>query len=361
MIDSGSKELNACIGGAIMALASTLHLYIQGKITGISGALFRCISFSEFHYNFSFIMGMLSLSSFIKCFYDPSVQYINKKSPTFLETPGKYVADLSFPGFILAGFLIGFGAKMANGCTSGHGLCGVPRLSKRSIVAVSLFLIFGILIATIRYYHPFLLPESKPYSVWDWPIIYYATLIASCGVYVLNLWKIFNAGIQNQLRDNIIVFAIGALFAYGLIQSGMVKRHIVVNFLTIAKVWNIQLGLVLGTAIAINFITFNFILNKISKPLFQIGYELPTNTTVDNKLYIGSSIFGLGWGLAGICPGPAVLTCYLYCPQILAFFISLLSGLYIENYFDSKIANLVNGSQPIINNGFGHLDEEKFY
>ena len=61
---------------------------------------------------------------------------------------------------------------MANGCTSGHGLCGVPRLSKRSIVAVSLFLIFGISIATIRYYYPFLLPKSKPYSVWDCPIIY---------------------------------------------------------------------------------------------------------------------------------------------------------------------------------------------
>ena len=74
----------------------------------------------------------------------------------------------------------------------------------------------------------------------------------------------------------------------------MVQRYIVVNFLTIAKVWNIQLGLVLATAIAINFITFNFILNKISKPLFQIGYELPTNTNMDNKLYIGSSIFGLG-------------------------------------------------------------------
>lgn len=361
MIDSGSTLINSCIGGAIMALASTLHLYIQGKVTDISGAISRCISFSDFHYNFSFIMGMLSLSSFIKCFYDPSVQYINKYSSRFLETPGQYISDLSLPGFILAGFLIGFGAKMANGCTSGHGLCGLPRLRKRSIIAVSLFLIFGILIATIRYYHPFLLPESKPYSVWDWPIIYYATLIASCAAYVLNLWKIFNTGIQNQLRDNIIGFFFGVLFAYGLIQSGMLQRHIIVNFLTIATIWDIKLGLVLATAVAINFITFNFILNKISKPLLQIGYELPLNTAVDNKLYLGASIFGLGWGLAGICPGPAILTCYLYCPQILAFFVSLLTGLYIENYFDSKISNIVNGSQPIINSEFGHLEEEKLY
>ena len=98
-------------------------------------------------------------------------QYINKYSSTFLETPEKYVADLSLPGFVLAGFLVGFGAKMANGCTSGHGICGVPRLSKRSLVAITLFLIFGTLMSTIRYYHPFLLPENQPYSVWDWSLI----------------------------------------------------------------------------------------------------------------------------------------------------------------------------------------------
>ena len=361
MIDSGSTTINSLIGGSIMALASTLHLYIQGKITGISGALFRCISFTEFNYNFSFILGMLAMSSFLKCFYDPSIQYINKYSSTFLETPEKYVADLSLPGFVLAGFLVGFGAKMANGCTSGHGICGVPRLSKRSLVAITLFLIFGTLMSTIRYYHPFLLPENQPYSVWDWSLINYLTLIGSCGIYLLNLLSILRNGINNQLRDNIISFAIGALFAYGLIQSGMLKRHIVVNFLTIATVWEVQLGFVLASAIAINFFTFNFILNKISKPLFQIGYELPTNTSVDNKLCLGAAIFGLGWGLAGICPGPAVLTCYLYCPQILLFFGSLLAGLYIENYFDKKVANLINSHPSIINSEFANLDEEKFY
>ena len=360
MIDSGSQIINSAIGGSIMAIATSLHLYLQGKITGMSGALYRCISFTEFYYNFSFILGMLFTSSFLKCFYDPSIQYQN--SNTFLEIPEKYVYDLSLPGFILAGFLVGFGAKMANGCTSGHGLCGVPRLSKRSFTAVALFLIFGGAMATIRYYHPFLLPVNKQaYSVLDLKIIYYITLITTCCAYVFNLLKIFNSGIQNQFRDNLISFAIGALFAYGLIESGMLKRHIVVDFLTIAIVWDIKLGIVLAAAIGINFLTFNYILNKISKPLFQIGYELPMNTKVDNKLCLGAAIFGLGWGLAGICPGPAILTCYLYCPQILAFFCSLLAGLYIENYLDSKIANLINSSPPVINAEFAHLDEEKFF
>ena len=68
MIDVGSTIINSIIGGAIMALAASLHLYLNGKITGISGALFRCITLTDFSYNFAFIIGMIFMSSFIKCF-----------------------------------------------------------------------------------------------------------------------------------------------------------------------------------------------------------------------------------------------------------------------------------------------------
>ena len=68
---------------------------------------------------------------------------------------------------------------MANGCTSGHGVCGLPRKSKRSFVAISLFMIFGILTATIRYHRPFLTPSSKKYKVWENPTINFLILIFS--------------------------------------------------------------------------------------------------------------------------------------------------------------------------------------
>ncbi len=325
-----------------MALAATLHLYLNGKITGVSGAIFRCISLTDFSYNFSFITGMLFMSSFIKCFFNPLDKPKTIDEPTFLETTSKYVGDLSLPGFILAGFLVGFGAKMANGCTSGHGVCGLPRLSKRSIVAIILFMIFGIMMATIRYYIPFLRPYSYAYNVWEYDFIYYLTLILSLIGLGLNLWNTFKTGIKDKVRDILVSFFIGALFSFGLIQSGMLQRHVVIEFLTIGKVWNIQLAFVLGAAVGINFLTFNFILKKISRPRYKEKFDLPTNTTVDNKLIVGSSIFGLGWGLSGICPGPAVLACYLYCPQILAFFISLCAGMYIEFIFDEKISGSVN-------------------
>jgi len=98
MIDVGSTAMNSIIGGAIMALASTLHLYLNGKITGISGAFFRTITFTDFSYNFSFIIGMLFTSSFIKCFFEPMLPPETLDSAIFMETPSKFVGDLSIIG-----------------------------------------------------------------------------------------------------------------------------------------------------------------------------------------------------------------------------------------------------------------------
>jgi len=341
MIDSGNPIINSLLGGSIMAISSSLHLYVQGKITGISGTLFKCISRNDFAYGFSFLTGMLFVSSFIKCFFDPLTSQKFGNYP-FLESTSEYVRDLSLPGFLLAGFLVGFGAKMANGCTSGHGVCGLPRMSKRSIVAISFFMIFGMSVATIRYHFPFLRPSSYSYDVWDYSFISNSVLIMSLLGFLFTLMNGFSSGVKNKTRDIMVSFLIGALFSFGLIQSGMLQRHVVIEFLTISKIWNIQLAFVLGSAVGVNFITFNFILRKITKPIFKEKYDLPTSTTVDNKLLCGSAIFGIGWGLSGVCPGPAVLGFYIYCPQMLGFFISLCFGMYIESAYDKKLADSIN-------------------
>ena len=347
MINTGSTIINSIIGGGIMSLASSLHLYLNGKITGISGAIFRSITLTDFSYNFSFITGMLFLSSFIKLVFDPMAPPETVDSPVFMESPSKFVGDLSIIGFIIAGFLVGFGAKMGNGCTSGHGVCGLPRLSKRSIVAIILFMIFGILTATIRYYIPFFRPSSYAFNVWESSFIYIGMLILSILGFGANVWNVYKSGIKDKVRDILVSFIIGCLFSYGLFESGMIQRHVVLEFLTLGKVWNYQLAFVLGTAVGINLFTFNFILKKIPRPRYKENYDLPTKTEVDNKLCVGAAIFGIGWGLAGICPGPAVLACYLYCPQTLAFFIFCCIGMYIESLFDNKMGEKINNNQFI--------------
>ena len=360
MINLGSAKLNSILGGAIMSLASSLHLYLNGKITGISGAIFRTITLSDFSYNFSFITGMLFMSSLIKIFFDPMSQKEKLDSPVFMETQVKFVGDLSTVGFILAGFLVGFGAKMGTGCTSGHGVCGLPRLSKRSIVAILLFMVFGILMATIRYYIPFLRPESYVSDVWENSFINIGILVFNCLGFGLNI--IYKSGNKDKIRDISISFCIGALFCYGLLESGMLQRHVVIEFLIIGKVWNYQLAFVLGSAVGINLLTFNYILKKTTRPKFRETFDLPTKTEVDNKLCLGAAIFGIGWGMAGICPGPAVIACYLYCPQSLAFSISLCLGMYIESLIDGKIAEIINNNQPLSKeNKFNKIQDEQVF
>ena len=288
MIDFGSIIINSLLGGVIMAFATSLHLYLEGKITGMSGILFNCISLTDFGYNFSFVTGMIFMSSFIKCSFDPLAKPKTVDSPIFLETTSKYVGDLSLPEFILAGFLVCFRAKMSNGCTSGHGICGLLRLSKSSIVAIIWFMIFGMMTATIRYYIPFFRPYSYAFNVWESSFIYYLTLILSLIVFGLFFFKSFKSGIKDKVRDIIVSFVIGALFSFGLIQSGMTQRYVVIEFLIIGAIWNIQLAFVFGGAVGINFFTFNFIINKISRPRYKEKYDLPTDTQIDNKLLVGS-------------------------------------------------------------------------
>lgn len=66
------------------------------------------------------------------------------------------IGNLDFVGFAIAGYLVGVGTKLSNGCTSGHGVCGLPRFSKRSWVSVGVFLSLGIALATLKYHEPFL-------------------------------------------------------------------------------------------------------------------------------------------------------------------------------------------------------------
>lgn len=341
MINLKISALNSLVGGIIMALTTSAHLYLQGKITGISGILNKCIHMIDFNYSYSFLSGMLFMSSYIKCYYNPLKIY---KKQSYIETPSEYVSELSLFGFIIAGFLVGFGAKMCNGCTSGHGLCGLPRLSKRSIVAIGLFMVCGCITATSRYYWPYFNPKH-PLPAIDSRLLAWSVLFASVAAIGYLIYQSYKTGKVDNVRDTIIGIAIGAFFSYGLIQSGMLQRHIVVGFLTLSiKAWRMQLFFVLGSAVGINYFLFKYILN-LPKPLYKSKFDLSTNTNVDNKLLVGASIFGIGWGISGVCPGPAILTFYMYFPHSILLLAAMIGGIYTENLYDKQITEIVNKSQ----------------
>ncbi|WP_127717079.1 YeeE/YedE family protein [Halobacteriovorax sp. HLS] len=129
--------LNPLLGGVIIGLATTLMMAFNGKITGISGIVGSSLSkFSrENFWRYSFLLGLILGGVLLK--------YI---APQFFN----YEIKFSFIEAIVAGLLVGIGTRLGSGCTSGHGVCGLPRLSARSLIATITFMGFGILTVFIK-------------------------------------------------------------------------------------------------------------------------------------------------------------------------------------------------------------------
>lgn len=124
----------------------------------------------------------------------------------------------------------------------------------------------------------------------------------------------------------LVEFAVGLLFGIGLMFSGMTDPSKVIGFLDVFGTWDPSLALVMGGAILVGF--FAFTVAKKRTTTFLGGVmRLPTNTDIDKKLVIGSLMFGTGWGLAGFCPGPALVSMADGQPKALLFVVAMLVGM----------------------------------
>ena len=122
----------------------------------------------------------------------------------------------------------------------------------------------------------------------------------------------------------------GLVFGLGLILSGMGNPAKVQNFLDIFGTWDPSLGLVMGGAIAVGLVAFTWAKRRKTSVLGE-PMQLPTATVVDRKLLTGAAMFGVGWGLAGFCPGPAVMNLATLQPQVWMFVVAMLVGMLLQH------------------------------
>lgn len=127
------------LGGALIGLAVTLMLLFNGRVTGISGILYSSLSrpTQEGLWRWLFLAGLLAAGA--------AVQVLR---PELLIN----LSDRNMTAIILAGLLVGYGTVMGSGCTSGHGICGLSRLSVRSLAATVTFMLFGFIAAQVFVY-----------------------------------------------------------------------------------------------------------------------------------------------------------------------------------------------------------------
>lgn len=126
----------------------------------------------------------------------------------------------------------------------------------------------------------------------------------------------------------LINLVIGLIFGLGLVISGLANPEKVSNFLDITGNWDPSLALVMGAAVVTTFIGFRIVFAR-KKPLCATGFDVPANRKADRSLIIGAILFGIGWGLGGICPGPAITTVGLAATGTLIFVPAMIIGMLI--------------------------------
>jgi uncharacterized membrane protein YedE/YeeE len=123
----------------------------------------------------------------------------------------------------------------------------------------------------------------------------------------------------------------GAVFGVGLALARMTLPTVVIGFLDVFGRFDPTLLFVLGAAVATTVLAFPFVLRR-QRPLFAAAYELPTSRVIDLPLLLGAAIFGIGWGLAGYCPGPALVAFAAGVPSALVFVPAMLAGMLIQQH-----------------------------
>lgn len=136
------------------------------------------------------------------------------------------------------------------------------------------------------------------------------------------------------MKTTIVAFLSGIIFSVGLVISGMVNPHKVIGFLDVFGEWDISLMFVMGGAVSFNLIAFRLV-TKRDKPFFSENWHLPTASDLDKKLLIGSALFGIGWGIAGICPGPGIVNLVTLKLEAFYFVLSMIMGMLLFHFTKS--------------------------
>jgi uncharacterized membrane protein YedE/YeeE len=118
----------------------------------------------------------------------------------------------------------------------------------------------------------------------------------------------------------------GFIFGLGLCLSGLADPAVVQGFLDVAGVWNPTLLFVMGAALTVTLIGYRLVFGR-GRPLFSPRFNVPTAKVIDAALISGAVIFGVGWGLAGYCPGPAVVSLASGRPEVFVFVAAMIAGM----------------------------------
>lgn len=130
-------------------------------------------------------------------------------------------------------------------------------------------------------------------------------------------------------------FFCGLVFGCGLLISGMTEPPRVLGFLDVLGGWDPTLGFVMGGALAVTAAGYAFARRQFA-PIFAERFDWPPQTAIDWQLVVGSILFGIGWGLVGLCPGPAIANLATPSPELVVFVIAMAAGMALHGLWRGR-------------------------
>ncbi len=137
------------------------------------------------------------------------------------------------------------------------------------------------------------------------------------------------------MKNIVSCFGVGFLFAMGLGISGMTQPQKVQGFLNIFGEWDPSLLFVMVGAIMLHSVLYHLI-RKRKSPILATEWNVPTKKDITPSLVLGAALFGIGWGLAGFCPGPALVSLSSFKSGPYVFVVSMIIGMYLFRLLDKK-------------------------
>jgi uncharacterized protein len=129
----------------------------------------------------------------------------------------------------------------------------------------------------------------------------------------------------------VLAGAAGLVFGAGLVISGMTQPAKVIGFLDVTRDWDASLLFVMGGGVMVYMVAFHAIRTWRKAPWFDVKFHLPTRRDLDAPLLVGSALFGIGWGLGGLCPGPGIVSAASGSITGIAFVAAMLAGMHLQH------------------------------
>ncbi|KAJ7172353.1 hypothetical protein C8R46DRAFT_947376 [Mycena filopes] len=291
-----TRPLQSFLGGLGLSLPVHALLLLNGNVFGISGFLHRAVR-----------GGKEAMASVLGLLLGGMLVGLTEKA-------GPQPLPLPLVNVIFSGLLVGVGTKMANGCTSGHMISGISRFSSRSIISSATFFATGAI--TARLLHG----NTLPVRVFDWSLgtagkallaFQAVPLIVSMFLYIFAPRKTSDTPEDQAALPTLRLIAslsTAVEFALALRLSNLAEPKKVIAFLLlpIHSAFDPSMAFLALGALPLAIFLYQFARGS-EQPRLGGPFSVPKGGQVDLRLLIGSALFGVGWGMSGICPGPGMV------------------------------------------------------